>query len=266
MNVTMSWEPLLRAAVFFAVLALLLWGERRARLRAARPGREYLPNFLLLLTNTAVLRLVGGSALVGASLFGVDHGVGLLRWSGMPAWPAFVIAIVALDLGVYAQHRLFHRAGWLWRLHAVHHSDLCFDTSTGVRFHLLESLLSLLIKIALVLGVGASPGATLCFEILLSSASLFTHANIRLPPGVERALRMVLVTPDMHRIHHSALRGEHQRNFGFLLSCWDRWLGSYLARSREDPEQMQIGLASFRAPAQQGYTALLMQPLRAVPR
>ncbi len=266
MNTLVSFEPLWRATVFFSVLALLLIWERRAGLRTARPARAYLPNILLFLTNTVVTRIVSVYALLGVSLYGSANDIGLLRSLGASSWIGFLPAIVALDLGVYAQHRLFHRVVWLWRLHAVHHSDTWFDASTGLRFHLLEALVSLAVKAALVLAIGASPAATLGFEVLLSSASLFSHANTRLPAGLETALRRVLVTPDMHRIHHSARSDEHHRNFGFLLSCWDRWLGSYLARSRGDPVRMDIGLESFRAPGQQTFAALMTQPLHEAPR
>ncbi len=262
----MYFEPFWRAAVFFLVLMLLLVWERLTALRTARPARACLPNVLLFMSNTAVTRMISGYALVGVSLVGSANGFGLLRWFGDSSWFEFAIAIVALDLGVYVQHRLFHRLRWMWRVHAVHHSDTCFDASTGLRFHPLEALVSLVFKAVLVLTIGASPGATLCFELLLSSASLFSHANIRIPAGLEGALRRVLVTPDMHRIHHSARSDEHHSNFGFLLSCWDRWLGSYLACSRGDPARMDIGLESFRAPERQTYAALLAQPWRAAPR
>lgn len=258
-------EPLLRGLLFFAVVTLLLLWERRAPLRTPRPIRNYLPNVLLFLTNTGVQRAVSIYSLVGISLYGEAHPIGLTHQLAIPLWFATVGALIALDLGVYFQHRLFHWVPLFWRLHAVHHSDTCFDTTTGLRFHVGEMLLSLIIKSALVLALGAPALAVLIFEGLLSSSSLFTHANVSLPAWLDSLLRLVVVTPNMHRIHHSVHADEHGRNFGFLLSSWDRCLGSYLAQAREDQAQMSIGLARFRAPEQQVFMTLIAQPFHRGP-
>ena len=169
--------------------------------------------------------------------------------------------IIALDASVYLQHRLFHGLPWLWRLHAVHHSDTSFDLTTGIRFHPGEAVTSFAMKAATVVILGASPWAVLVFEVLLSTASLFTHTNVRIPRRVDAALRRLIVTPEMHRVHHSVARDEQNSNFGFLLVWWDKVFGSYRAAGRLDSASMQIGLRDLRNSAAQSFAALLRQPL-----
>ena len=174
---------------------------------------------------------------------------------------AATVAFLLLDLTIYTQHRLMNRIGFLWRLHRAHHTDLALDLNSGVRFHPLEILFSMAIKIAIVLALGAAPAVVVVFEIVLSSFSLLTHANLALPHRPDHWLPLGLVTPDMHRIHHSILRAEHNTNFDFQISLWDRLFGSYLRDPRSDESSMALGLERFRAEADQGLPALLGQPL-----
>lgn len=203
-------------------------------------------------------------AAVEAAALATDRGWGLLGAAGLARSPLGVAgAVIALDSAIYAQHVLMHRAPALWRLHRVHHADPAFDASTGVRFHPLESLLSAALKIALVVILGASAVAVVTFEIVLNVSSMFNHANLRLPVGVDRALRRVLVTPDMHRVHHSAAPAELNRNFGFALSWWDWLCGTYQDQPAAGHETMAIGLGSIAPARGQGLVAMLIEPFRA---
>jgi sterol desaturase/sphingolipid hydroxylase (fatty acid hydroxylase superfamily) len=183
----------------------------------------------------------------------------------VPAWAGVIAGAVLLDLAIYFQHVMFHAVPTLWRLHRVHHSDVDFDLTTGVRFHPVEVLLSTAIKSAAVAAIGAAPLAVLLFEVLLNAASLFSHANASLPGRLENALRLLLVTPDMHRIHHSVEYDESSSNFAFSLSLWDRLFGTYRAQPRGDPATMTIGVDAFRAPGEERLDHLLAQPLRETP-
>ena len=195
-------------------------------------------------------------------MFVSNHRIGLLNAIDLPPWLEGSVAVVALDFAVYLQHRLFHANALLWRLHSVHHADAFFDVWTGIRFHPGEMIVSLAFKMLAVVALGASPWSVLVFEALLSSAALFSHANIALPVRVDRMLRTCLITPDMHRIHHSTRPAEHNSNFGFLISCWDRWLGLYLADPDEPHAQLRIGLEAFRGANDQTYAALLTAPFQ----
>ena len=265
MNDPIVWEPLIRVAAFSIVIAVLGTGESRAPRRARRRLSETLPNIGLFATDTLVLRLVSVTSLAGVAALTNAEGWGLLHAMHAPAWLETTVTVVVLDLCVYLQHRALHWVPWFWRLHAVHHCDVEFDVTTGIRFHLGEALLSFAIKLGVVVVLGASVWAVIIFEALLSAASLFTHANWRLPSGVDKALRLVLVTPDMHRVHHSVAEDEHNRNFGFLLSWWDRWFDTYREQPREGHEVMPVGLSVYRAPGERTFWALLRQPFAPYP-
>jgi sterol desaturase/sphingolipid hydroxylase (fatty acid hydroxylase superfamily) len=257
----LTHEPWIRAVVFVTACVVLLVAEALVPRRPRRP-RAW-PNWYLLLTDTAVVRLVSASSVVGVAAWAETRQLGILNAVSSSGASAFAVGFVLLDLGIYVQHRLLHRFAWLWRLHRVHHSDTDFDFSTGVRFHPGEILFSFAWKVGMVIVLGATPWTVLAFEASLSTASLFTHANLRLPARVDAALRKLVVTPEMHRVHHSVDPDEHNRNFGFLLICWDRWFGTYRARPRAAPESMTIGLEHFRESAQQRLGALLVQPFAA---
>lgn len=262
----LAHEPTLRLAVFAAVLLMMALAERRWSARGdSRPARRQLSNLALVVVDTLLLRLAFPLLAVALALRLHDAGSGLLGALALPLALEIVLAVVLLDVALYFQHRLMHRVPLLWRLHRVHHSDTGFDVSTGVRFHPLEIALSMGIKLALVWLLGPHPVAVLVFEVLLSSASLFNHADLAFPPRIERALRAVVVTPSMHRIHHSVRREETDSNFGFSVSLWDRVFRSYRARPALPERTMPIGLAEWRDPRALGLGALLLQPFRATP-
>jgi len=257
-------EPLLRVAVFLAVFVLIAAWEMYAPRRELRfKRRERWPHNLgLLAVNTAMLRLLAPGAAVAVAVAAQTHRWGLLHTSGLPAAVRVVLAVVLLDLAIYAQHVVFHAVPALWRLHRVHHADTDFDVTTGTRFHPIEIALSLVIKCAVVVAIGAPPIAVLAFEVVLNAASMFNHANASLPAGVDRWLRWLVVTPDMHRVHHSSIAQETNSNFGFNLPCWDRLFGTYRARPAAGHEAMNIGLDSFREPRELRLGRLLLQPFR----
>lgn len=256
-------EAALRGFAFAGLLALLALAERLWPARGdARAARRQAVNLGLVLIDTALLRWLFPLLAVGLALRMQAQDAGLFNRLDWPAWLALPLAVLALDLAIYWQHRLMHAVPLLWRLHRVHHSDVAFDVTTGVRFHPLEIALSMAIKLGLVYLLGPDPRAVVAFELLLSLGSLLTHTDIALPPRPDRALRRLLVTPSMHRIHHSVRREETDSNYGFHLSIWDRLFGSYRAAPAEPERGMPIGLVEFRAPAEQGLWALLAQPLR----
>lgn len=259
-------EAPLRLGVFAGLLAPLAVAERVWPLRGdARPARRQAVNLGLMLLDTLLLRVGFPVLAVGFAAALHARGFGLLPALAVDGWGAVVLAVLLLDLAIYVQHRIFHRVPALWRLHRVHHADTAFDVTLGVRFHPFEIALSMAIKFAVVAALGAPPLAVLLFELALSAGALFTHADLRLPAGMERALRRVLVTPAMHRIHHSVRRDETDSNFAFHLSLWDRVFGTYRDAPRDDPATMPIGLAQFRAPEEQSLPALLLNPFRDVP-
>ena len=240
-------ELALRLGVFLAMFAALALWEWAAPARARRLSRtrRWGANLGLALLNTLVLRIVlPGSALAFATL-AAGEGWGLLNRVEVPGWVAVLAGVVVLDLVIYLQHVLFHTIPALARLHAVHHADPDFDVTTGIRFHPLEIVLSTLIKFAAIAALGAPVLAVLAFEILLNASSMFNHANASLPARLEPWVRRLLVTPDMHRTHHSVIEAERNSNYGFCLSVWDRWLGTYTPEARGE---LDIGLAAWRDP------------------
>jgi sterol desaturase/sphingolipid hydroxylase (fatty acid hydroxylase superfamily) len=268
MSFLLAHEPWIRLGTFALVLAglaaLEAWRPRRRRDHSRR--RRWPGNLGVVAVDALVLRLAFPFAAVGAALWAEARGLGLLNMLGLPGWAAVPLAVVALDLAIWAQHLVFHRVPALWRLHRMHHADLDVDVTTGVRFHPLEMLLSMAAKLLLVALLGAPAAAVVIFEVLLNASSMFNHANLRLPDGIDRRLRRVLVTPDMHRIHHSARREETDSNFGFALAWWDRIFGTYRSRPADGHDGMAIGLESFREAGEQRLDRMLTQPFRrAVP-
>ena len=260
MGFTIPAEPelALRLGVFLAVFAALALWEQAAPARAPRLSRlvRWRANLGLAVVNTLVLRIVlPGSALAFAAI-AADEGWGLLNRVDIPGWLAGLVAVVALDLVIYFQHVLFHSVPALARLHAVHHADPDFDLTTGIRFHPLEIVLSTLIKLVAIAALGAPVLGVLAFEILLNTTAMFNHANASLPAWLERRVRLALVTPDMHRTHHSVVEAERNSNYGFCLSIWDRWLGTYTPAPKGE---LDIGLSDWRDP---GAVATLRGVLR----
>jgi sterol desaturase/sphingolipid hydroxylase (fatty acid hydroxylase superfamily) len=250
--------------VFATAFLLLAAGEaltpRRAR-SVARRGR-WPTNMTLVALNTLVTRMVLPLTGVGMAVIAEQRAWGLLHAVGpLPPVLAVPVAIVLLDFAIYLQHVLFHAVPVLWRVHRVHHADIDVDVTTGSRFHPVEILVSMLIKFVAISALGPSPMAVLLFEMLLNAGSLFNHANLRLPPWLDRALRLVVVTPDMHRVHHSASGGETNTNFGFTFPCWDHLCGTYRAQPAAGHEAMTLGLTCFRDPKYLRLDRTLLQPL-----
>ena len=236
----MANEPLIRMGFFVGVFALMaLWetaSPRRALLLSRR--QRWTANLGLVLLNTVVVRLMFPLAAVGVAALAAERGWGLLNLYAVPLWAAVPLAVVAMDFAIWLQHVMVHAVPALWRLHRVHHADVDYDLTTGARFHPLEIVLSMGIKFATIALLGAPVLAVLVFEVLLSACAMFNHGNIRLPTRVDRVLRWFLVTPDMHRVHHSVEDDESNSNFGFNLTWWDRLFGTY----REQPRAGQLGM------------------------
>ena len=263
-NNMLDAEPLIRLGVFAAVLAgLMVWEYLAPRRQLAVNRRRRWPsNVGVVVIDAVLLRILFPTAAVGLALIAEAHGWGLLNVVAVPAWLAILIAIILLDLIIYAQHVLFHAVPLLWRLHRMHHADLDIDVTTGIRFHPVEILLSMVIKLGAVAVLGAPALAVMVFEVLLNATSMFSHSNIKLPAGVDRPLRRILVTPDMHRVHHSIVARETDSNFGFNLPWWDHLFGTYRGQPAAGHEAMTIGLSQFRDPSELRLDRMLLQPLR----
>lgn len=250
-NWILQHEASLRLGAFGGILLTCALAEmiRPRRLQSLSRLVRWPANLGIVVVNTLLLRLLFPAAAVGIAAHAQQQGWGLLAQIDLPLWLSLPLALLALDVAIYAQHVLAHRIPLLWRLHRVHHVDLDFDVTTALRFHPLEILLSMLYKALLIYLIGPPLVAVVLFEVLLSSCALFNHSNWQLPESVDRVLRRWLVTPDMHRVHHSTLSSEHNRNFGFCLSCWDHLFGTYTAQPAAGHTAMRIGLDHPRDPA-----------------
>jgi len=260
-------EGLLRLAAFLTVFAAVaLWELAYPRRTPALPrGKRWPHNLGLLLVDIVVLRIGAPGVVVAVALAGEERGWGFLNVFELPEWAALLIGVLLLDLAIYFQHVMFHAVPTLWRLHRVHHSDVDFDLTTGVRFHPVEILISTTIKCAVVVAIGASPFAVLIFEVLLNATSIFNHANASLPSRFEKILRLVVVTPDMHRVHHSVSYDESSSNFGFSTPWWDRLFGTYRAKPRLGHDAMMLGVDAFRSAEDLRLHRLLIQPFLDTP-
>lgn len=260
-------EPLLRLAAFFVVFAAMaLWEVLAPRRRPEFSRHKRWPhNIALLAIDIAVIRIVAPGVAIAVAIAGETNGWGLLNSIALPQWLAVAAAVAFLDLVIYFQHVTFHAVPALWRLHRVHHADLDFDITTGTRFHPIEILISTGIKCAAVAAIGAPALAVLLFEVLLNATAMFNHANARVPLGLDRFLRWIVVTPDMHRVHHSIVHNESSSNFGFNAPWWDRMFGTYRAQPVGGHEAMTVGVDAFRAPNDLRIDRLLIQPLLNTP-
>jgi sterol desaturase/sphingolipid hydroxylase (fatty acid hydroxylase superfamily) len=257
-------EPTIRLAFFLGILvAMALWevGAPRRRIEIPRLIR-WTNNLGVVVVDTILVRLTYPIAAVGLALFSEQNGWGLFNVLDAPAWVVILVSVVVLDFAIYLQHVLFHAVPALWRLHRMHHADLGFDVTTGLRFHPIEILLSMGIKLAVVAALGPPAVAVLIFEVLLNATAMFNHSNIRIPESIDRVLRLFVVTPDMHRVHHSVIKAETDSNYGFNLPWWDRLLGTYTAQPRDGHEGMTIGFEQFRTVRDQWLDKMLIQPLR----
>ena len=262
-------EPTLRLGCFFGILAVMALWEVVAPRRALSQSKavRWYSNLGIVVVNSLVVRLLFPMAAVGIAVLAAERGWGLLNttvWTSIfPAWITFLLAVVILDFAIYLQHVLFHAVPALWRLHRMHHADLDFDVTTGARFHPIEIVLSMIIKMAMVAALGPSAIAVIIFEIVLNLTAMFNHANVGLPLALDRFLRLFVVTPDMHRVHHSIVRNETNSNFGFNLPGWDRLFGTYRAQPAAGHTDMIIGIEQFRDAPALHLHRMLVQPFAA---
>lgn len=260
----LNHEPLIRLSAFGLVLAAMVAWELLAPRRALSlgRGRRWPANLGIVVLNTGLLRFALPILPVALALLAAERGWGVLNMVELPAALAFLIAVLVLDLAIYLQHVMVHAVPLLWRLHRMHHADQDFDVTTGARFHPIEILFSAGVKLAVILALGPPAVAVIVFEVLLNATAMFNHGNVRLPGAVDRVVRVLVVTPDMHRVHHSVHPAETNSNFGFCFPWWDRLLGTYRPQPRDGHEGMMIGLNLFRSENDQTLPAMLAQPFR----
>ncbi len=257
----------IRLGFFIGILVLMAlleaWRPRRAR--AVSRWRRWPSNLGIVALNSVLLRVIFPAVPLGLALLAEARGWGLLNAVPVPSWLAIIAAVLLLDLAIYLQHVMVHAVPALWRLHRMHHSDLDFDVTTGARFHPVEIILSMAIKLALVAALGPPAIAVLIFEVLLNGTAMFNHANFRLPTALDQGLRWIVVTPDMHRVHHSIAPAETNSNFGFSLPWWDRLFGTYRDQPDAGHADMTIGIEQFRDAREQRLDRMLTQPVRGKP-
>ena len=245
-------EPVIRllafSTIFIALAAIELLAPRleRDEMRGALKSRRWMTNLAMVVLSSVTLRIVFPLAAVGTALWAQTNGIGLFPLLGLPLWAAGILAFILLDFAVWLEHVISHKWPWLWRIHRMHHADTGFDLTTALRFHPLEIVLSMIWKAAVIIALGAPPVAVLVFEIVLNGAAMFNHANIKLPKAVDAILRLLIVTPDMHRIHHSTDPRETDSNYGFNLAIWDRLFSTYTQSPRRGDTGIEIGLSEWR--------------------
>jgi sterol desaturase/sphingolipid hydroxylase (fatty acid hydroxylase superfamily) len=263
-DIVAAYEIPLRLGAFGVVFALMAsWEVLRPRREQAIPrARRWPGNLGVVAIDTVLVRLLFPMTAVGLALAAEARGWGLFNALGFSGWIAVLGSVLILDLAIYLQHVLFHAVPALWRLHRMHHADLEFDVTTGARFHPIEIVLSMVIKLTVVAALGAPALAVLIFEVLLNATAMFNHSNVRLSGKIDRVLRWLVVTPDMHRVHHSIVVRETNSNFGFNLPWWDRLFGTYRDQPAAGHERMTIGIETFRDPAEQRLDRMLTQPFR----
>ena len=266
-------EPVLRFSFFAGVLvamAALEFVIPKRKLSAPKPKR-WITNFAIVGIDSAMVRLMaalpgvfGATAVplaaVAAAIVAEQNGIGLLYWLDLPFWLAVALSLLVLDFAIWFQHFASHKVPVLWRLHQVHHADVDIDVSTAIRFHPVEIVLSMLYKIAWVFALGAPAVAVVLFEVILNGCAMFNHANVNLPRWLDRVLRAVIVTPDMHRVHHSIIQREHDSNYGFNLSIWDRMFGTYTDQPEDGHQGMTIGLKPYQSEQPTRLTWSLLLP------
>jgi sterol desaturase/sphingolipid hydroxylase (fatty acid hydroxylase superfamily) len=261
-SVFVRYEPIIRLVCFAGIFAAVALGELAAPRRTLTTSKSarWFANIGIVVINAVALRIVFPVAAVGIAIVASERGWGLFNNIPIPYWLAVVLSVAFLDFVIYVQHVMFHAIPSLWRLHMMHHADMDIDLTTGSRFHPIEILLSMLIKMAMVMVIGAPAVGVILFEILLNGTAMFNHGNIFLPLGLDKVLRLFVVTPDMHRVHHSVLPFETNSNFGFNVPWWDRMMGTYRSQPRKGHEGMTIGLNQFRDPARLTLPRILAMP------
>jgi sterol desaturase/sphingolipid hydroxylase (fatty acid hydroxylase superfamily) len=244
----MRYELLMRLVFFVVIFGVIaIWEHYFPRRTLTIPKKwRWLSNLSLMIGNPILIRLLLPIVAIDAALIAQQRSWGLLNLVDWPIWMEFVIGYTILDLFIYLQHVMFHAMPLLWRLHMIHHTDLDFDLTTGLRFHPIEAMLSMILKLIVIIAIGPSVAAVLTFEILLSGMAMFNHGNLAIGKAVDQWLRLLIVTPDMHRVHHSVIIRETNSNYGFNLSVWDRLFGTYCSQPRKGQTDMVIGLSQFR--------------------
>lgn len=259
-----SLELAVRLPAFAGVLIAMALAEALWPRRRQQHGRlaRWPSNLALIAISAGLIKVIFPLSAVAFALWCEARGIGLLNVAAAPAWAAIPIAMAGLDLAIYGQHVMFHHVPMLWRLHRMHHADLEFDVTTGIRFHPVEMILSMAIKFAVIAALGAPAVGVLVFEMLLNATALFSHSNVKLPLWLDRNLRLLVVTPDMHRVHHSVVARETHSNFGFNTPWWDRVFGTYRDQPEAGHDGMTVGLPVLRDPAELRLDRLLTQPVR----
>jgi sterol desaturase/sphingolipid hydroxylase (fatty acid hydroxylase superfamily) len=255
-------EESIRLGFFFGVLIIIaIWEllSPRRKLATSKPVR-WASNLGIVLIDTALVKLIFPVMAINVAFVAQENSWGLLNNISLPYWVEVAMGVLILDCIIYLQHLMFHAVPLLWRLHMMHHADLDYDVTTGLRFHPIEIIISMVIKMASVAALGASPVTVVLFEIVLNATAMFNHGNIKLPLGLDAVLRLLVVTPDMHRVHHSVTIRETNSNFGFNFPWWDRLFGTYRAQPAAGHEGMTIGLAQFRDPGKNNLFGMLVLP------
>lgn len=264
MNSLIEFEGQIRLSIFILVFSIMAIWELKAPYRELRFNRaSRWPHQLgLIALNTLAVRVLFPVAAVGTAQTMQQHGWGLMNWLEFNPAIAIFLGFLLLDFAIYWQHVIAHKLGWFWKLHRTHHADTDYDLTTGLRFHPLEIILSMLIKMLVVALLGIPAIAVILFEIVLSGSAMFNHSNIKIPDSIEPVIRKLIVTPSMHRIHHSTHQFEHDSNYGFFLSIWDRFFKSYTEKPIEDDQTMPIGLKIFRGQGTQQLDKILQMPFK----
>ena len=258
-------EKPIRVSFFFGILIVMALWEIVAPRRALTVSKavRWLNNLGLVFFNSLLLRLIFPAAAVGMAVFASENGWGIFNYYQVPFWVAIIVSVVIMDFIIYLQHVMVHAVPALWRLHRMHHADLDFDVTTGARFHPIEIILSMLIKFTTIVVLGPPVVAVVIFEVVLNATAMFNHANVRLPLRLDRILRWIVVTPDMHRVHHSVEDDEANSNFGFNLPWWDRFFGTYRDQPRGGHDGMKIGIRKYREPKQVAwFPGMMMLPFK----
>lgn len=255
-------EALIRLSAFWGIiLIMLIWEYYRPRRKLSQSRRQRWPiNFGLGFFNMALLRVTVGGIAFQSALIASENSWGLLNQLDLPQWSMILITFLFLDFAIYLQHIISHKWQWLWQLHRVHHTDIDFDTTTAIRFHPLEIIVSMAYKVGLIYWLGADPTTVIAFEVILNGTAMFNHGNVAIPTKIDSVLRYFIITPDMHRIHHSTIKTETDSNYGFSISCWDRIFRTYTKQPQRSQTQMNLGLADYRNPEQLKWLNLLQQP------
>lgn len=247
-NFLLDNEIAIRLFFFFSIFAVMAAWEIKLPKRELTQSKSvrWINNIGLVVLNSFLLRIIFPTAAIGVAFFAQENGWGLFNYWEIPYFLSVVICIVLMDGAIYLQHALMHAIPMFWRLHRMHHTDMDLDVTSGSRFHPIEIILSMIFKFAFIVALGSPPEAVLIFEILLNGSAMFNHSNVQLPEKIDSALRKVIVTPDMHRIHHSVVEHEANTNFGFALSIWDRMFGTYTEQPEAGHQGMTIGISTFR--------------------